>query len=142
MSYMTPAKKHKSTDGAMRAAKQIERDQSFVESTAEIIDRETGVRELAGMLENILAEAGDLIESRSPEPGWFSFTIPAAVVKRTRRFCRQAATQRLVNRCVLPVLWFERLGQDVRHGYRHVRQGYYRRVARLVRPEQSAALLS
>ena len=48
-------------------AKQIERDQSFVESTAEIIDRETGVRELAGMLENILAEAGDLIESRSPE---------------------------------------------------------------------------
>ena len=67
MSYMTPAKKHKSTDGAMRAAKQIERDQSFVESTAEIIDRETGVRELAGMLENILAEAGDLIESRSPE---------------------------------------------------------------------------
>jgi hypothetical protein len=67
MSYMTPAKKHKSTDGAMRAAKQIERDPSFVESTAEIIDRETGVRELAGMLENILAEAGDLIESRSPE---------------------------------------------------------------------------
>src|SRR5260370_33986841 len=67
MSYMTPATKHKSTDGAMRAAKQIERDLSFVESTAEIIDRETGVRELAGMLENILAEAGDLIESRSPE---------------------------------------------------------------------------
>ena len=31
-----------------------------------MIDRETGVRELAGMLENILAEAGDLIESRSP----------------------------------------------------------------------------
>ena len=40
---------------------------SFLQSTAEIIDRETGVRELVEMLENIIAEAGDLIESRSPE---------------------------------------------------------------------------
>jgi arylsulfatase A-like enzyme len=32
-----------------------------------------------------------------------SFTSPAAVVKRTRRFCRHAATQRPVNRWVLPV---------------------------------------
>jgi hypothetical protein len=37
------------------------------EPTAEIIDREMGVRELVEMLENIIAEAGDLIESRSPE---------------------------------------------------------------------------
>lgn len=64
---MTPATKHKATDGALRAAKQIERNPSFVQSTAEIIDRETGVRELVEMLENIVAEAGDLIESRSPE---------------------------------------------------------------------------
>jgi hypothetical protein len=64
---MTPATKHKPTDGALRAAKQIERNPSFVQSTAEIIDRETGVRELVEMLENIVAEAGDLIESRSPE---------------------------------------------------------------------------
>jgi hypothetical protein len=65
---MTPApKRAKTTDGALRAAKQIEHNPSFIESTAEIIDRETGVRELVEMLENIIAEAGDLIESRSPE---------------------------------------------------------------------------
>ena len=59
--------KHKPTAGALRAASHIEPDPSRRESTAELIDRETGVRELAEMLENILAEAGDLIESRSPE---------------------------------------------------------------------------
>src|ERR1035438_8147138 len=32
-----------------------------------------------------------------------SFTSAAAVVKRTRRFCRHAATQRPVKRWVLPV---------------------------------------
>jgi len=42
---MTPAR-NKPTDGAMRAAKQIH-NLSFLQSTAEIIDRETGVRELA-----------------------------------------------------------------------------------------------
>ena len=63
---MSPAK-HQPTDGAIRAAKQIERNPSFVQSTAELIDRETGVRELADILETIIAEAGDLIESRSPE---------------------------------------------------------------------------
>lgn len=62
---MTPAR-NKPTDGAMRAAKQIH-NLSFLQSTAEIIDRETGVRELADILENIITEAGDLIESRSPE---------------------------------------------------------------------------
>jgi len=64
---MTPATKQKSTDGALRAAKQIERNPSFLQSTAEIIDRETGVREVLEILENIIAEAGDLIESRNPE---------------------------------------------------------------------------
>jgi ElaB/YqjD/DUF883 family membrane-anchored ribosome-binding protein len=51
----------------MRAAKQIERNSSFVESTAELIDRETGLRELVEILESLLGEAGDLIETRSPE---------------------------------------------------------------------------
>lgn len=51
----------------MRAAKQIEHNPSFLQSTAELIDRETGVRELTDILENIITEAGDLIESRSPE---------------------------------------------------------------------------
>ena len=55
------------TDSALRAAKQIERNPSFIESTAEVIDRETGVRELVEILENIVAQAGDLVESRSPE---------------------------------------------------------------------------
>jgi hypothetical protein len=65
---MTPASSRaKSTDGARRAAKQVERDPSFIESTAELIDRETGVRELVEILEDMIAEAGDLIESRSPE---------------------------------------------------------------------------
>lgn len=65
---MTPGtKRAKTTDGALRAAKQIERDPSFIESTAETIDRETGVHELADILEKVIAEAGDLIESRSPE---------------------------------------------------------------------------
>ena len=65
---MTPGiKRAKSTDGAMRAAKQIEHNPSFIESTAEVIDRETGARELVQLLESIVAEAGDLIESRSPE---------------------------------------------------------------------------
>jgi hypothetical protein len=65
---MTPATRSaKPTDCALRAAKKIERNPSFIESTAEVIDRETGVRELVEILENIIAEAGDLIESRSPE---------------------------------------------------------------------------
>jgi hypothetical protein len=65
---MTPsAKRVKLTDGALRAAKQIEHNPSFVQSTAQIIDRETGVGELADILEKVIAEAGDLIESRSPE---------------------------------------------------------------------------
>ncbi len=65
---MTPAtRRSKTTDGALRAAKAIEHNPSFIESTAEVIDRETGVRELVEILENIIAEAGDLIESRSPE---------------------------------------------------------------------------
>jgi hypothetical protein len=65
---MTPAtRRAKPTDGALRAAKEIERNPSFIESTAELIDRETGVRDLVEILENIIAEAGDLIESRNPE---------------------------------------------------------------------------
>jgi hypothetical protein len=59
--------KHEPMAGALRAAKQIEHNPSSLQSTAEIIDRETGVREILELLENIVAEAGDLIESRSPE---------------------------------------------------------------------------
>jgi hypothetical protein len=65
---MTPAiKRAKPTDGALRAAKEIQRNPTLVESSAEVIDRETGVRELVALLENIIAQAGDLIENRSPE---------------------------------------------------------------------------
>ncbi len=67
MSCVTPAMKHKPTAGALRAAAQIETDPSRRESTAELIEKETGIRDLVEMLENIIAEAGDLIETRSPE---------------------------------------------------------------------------
>jgi hypothetical protein len=53
--------------GALRAASQLQPDSNLRESTAALIDRETGVRELLEILENIIDEAGDLIESRSPE---------------------------------------------------------------------------
>ncbi len=65
---MTPGMvKYEPTAGARRAAKKIERDSSFVESTATLIDQETGVRELVEVLEQILGEAGDLINGRCPE---------------------------------------------------------------------------
>ena len=83
---MTPARNNKPTDGALRAAKQIEHNPSFLQSTAEIIDRETGVRELVEMLENIIAEAGDVIESRSPE-------LAAQARAALRRFADEAPRQ-------------------------------------------------
>ena len=55
------------TEGALRAATEIETDGSRREATANLIDRETGLRELSEILEEIIAEAGDLIEGRSPE---------------------------------------------------------------------------
>ena len=65
--YMTPATKHEPTAGALRASRAIQRDASLLKSLPELIDWETGVREVLEILENIIAEAGDLIESRSPE---------------------------------------------------------------------------
>ena len=62
---MTPALKHEPTAGALRAARAIERDASLLKSLPELIDRETGVREILEILENIIAEAGDLIEFRN-----------------------------------------------------------------------------
>ena len=65
---MTPgAKQHKPTVGALRAASQVQPRSNLLESTAALIDRETGVCELLEILENIVAQAGDLIEGRSPE---------------------------------------------------------------------------
>jgi hypothetical protein len=49
--YMTPgAIKHKATAGALRAASHLQPNSNFVESTAALIDRETGVRELLEIL--------------------------------------------------------------------------------------------
>jgi hypothetical protein len=62
-----PVLKHKPTAGARRAADHIEQDPSRRESTADLIDRETGLRELVDIVEEIIAEAGDLIENRNPE---------------------------------------------------------------------------
>jgi hypothetical protein len=65
---MTPgAQKVNPTAGARRVAKAIDQDASLISSLPELIDRETGVREVLEILESIIAQAGDLIESRSPE---------------------------------------------------------------------------
>jgi hypothetical protein len=61
------APKGKATAGAQRAAKAIQSDPSAIDSLAELIDRETGVREVLHILESIIDQTGDLIESRSPE---------------------------------------------------------------------------
>lgn len=68
---------HGSTDAATRAAHSIAQmlashygaapPSSTITGIAAIIDRETGLRELFDTLEETIDEAGDLIESRSPE---------------------------------------------------------------------------
>ena len=66
--YMTPrGQKTNPTAGALRAARAIQADASRLESLPELIDRETGVREVLEILQSIISQAGDLIESRSPE---------------------------------------------------------------------------
>jgi hypothetical protein len=65
---MTPrAQRIKPTAGALRAARAIKNDASLLKSLPELIDHETGVREILDILQSIIAQAGDLIESRSPE---------------------------------------------------------------------------
>ena len=59
--------KQKPTAGALRAASRLQPDSDLLQSTAELIDQETGLRELMDIFETIIGEAGDLIESRSPE---------------------------------------------------------------------------
>ena len=65
---MTPrAQRIKPTAGALRASRAIQNDASLLKSLPELIDHETGVREILDILQSIIAQAGDLIESRSPE---------------------------------------------------------------------------
>ena len=71
---MSPSKP---TQAAMRTAASIAKTiaahfgeappSSMVAYIASIVDRQTGLREIVELLESIIAEAGDLIESRSPE---------------------------------------------------------------------------
>jgi hypothetical protein len=85
--YMTPSpQKHEPTAGALRAARAIQEDASLLKLLPELIDRETGVREILDILENIVAEAGDLIESRSPE-------LVAAARSALRRYSDETARQ-------------------------------------------------
>jgi hypothetical protein len=87
ISYMTPATKHKPTAGALRVAGAIQQDASLrLTSLPELIDRETGVREVLEILESIISEAGDLIESRSPE-------LVAAAHAALRRYSDEAPRQ-------------------------------------------------
>jgi hypothetical protein len=62
------------------------RDASLLRSLPELIDRETGIREVLEILENIVAEAGDLIESRSPE-------LAAQARAALRRYADEALRQ-------------------------------------------------
>ncbi len=64
---MTPRAHKGTTAGAHRAASAIQREPANGASVAELIDRETGVREIIEILESIINQAGDLIEQRSPE---------------------------------------------------------------------------
>lgn len=65
---MTPrAQRVQPTAGAVRASNAIQQNANVLNSLPELIDRETGVREILEILQNIIAQAGDLIESRSPE---------------------------------------------------------------------------
>ena len=65
---MTPrAQRINPTAGALRASRAIQNDASLLKSLPELIDHETGVREILDILQSIIAQAGDLIESRSPE---------------------------------------------------------------------------
>jgi hypothetical protein len=86
ISCMTPATKHKPTAGALRVAGAIQQDASLLTSLPELIDRETGAREVLEILESIISEAGDLIESRSPE-------LVAAARGALRRFSDGAPRQ-------------------------------------------------
>jgi hypothetical protein len=64
---MTPRAHKGTTAGARRAAKAIQGEAANAASIPELIDRETGVREIIDILESIVDQAGDLIEQRSPE---------------------------------------------------------------------------
>jgi hypothetical protein len=66
-SRMTPRAHKGTTAGARRAASAIQGDSANGVSVPELIDRETGVREIIEILEGMIGQAGDLIEQRSPE---------------------------------------------------------------------------
>ena len=53
--------------GAIRAARALFNDDAGRRNAAELIDRETGLSDLIDTLEAIVSEAGDLVETRSPE---------------------------------------------------------------------------
>ena len=84
---MTPrAQRYEPTAGALRAARAIKENASLLKSLPELIDRETGVGEILDILENIISEAGDLIESRSPE-------LVAAARNALRRYSDETPRQ-------------------------------------------------
>jgi hypothetical protein len=65
---MTPvAVNLRTSAGAIRAAESIATDPIRASQLAELIDRETGLSTLVHVVEEILAEAGDLVDSRAPE---------------------------------------------------------------------------
>lgn len=84
---MTPrAHQQNPTAGAVRAAKAIQNHELDLALLPELIDRETGVREILEILESVIAQAGDLIESRSPE-------LVASARAALKRYSDEAARQ-------------------------------------------------
>jgi hypothetical protein len=83
-----PARSHQQnpTAGALRTAKAIENHELHLTSLPELIDRETGIREVLEILESIVTQAGDLIESRSPE-------LVAAARAALKRYSDEAPRQ-------------------------------------------------
>ena len=85
-SYDTSGSEQNPTAGALRAAKAIQDQKLQITSLPELIDRETGVREILEILESIVAQAGDLIESRNPE-------LVAAARAALKRYSDEAPRQ-------------------------------------------------
>src|SRR3954453_7902822 len=64
---MTPRAPKETTAGTRAVASAIQGESANDASVPELIDRETGMREVTEILESIIDQAGDLIEQRSPE---------------------------------------------------------------------------
>ena len=66
-SYDTQSTRNEAHRWGAARVQSIQQNGALLTSLPELIDRETGVREIFEILQSIIAQAGDLIESRGPE---------------------------------------------------------------------------